>query len=645
MDLIKHAVKLKATDVRPRVLMYLYDDQGRVLASQAQEGHDSDQKNWKFPGGGIESGQSINEAARREALEEAGYQALTTHGVGSRPKLTKWPEHFREKAKKKKGRDFKAQRTYFRAGKIGDQQRDLLGADNDALKGLDMVPIATLIKDLETSSSDSGNPYAVFDVAKLKGLRALKERLEKTSSLATQEEIYKALQGKIPTGTHHVSGGLADARGISDVDIYLPTEEHSDLLTRMPEGTTVSASSPTKTVYTIPGYGREVNLYATMDPRKEESIRHRATMVALAEKYPELTRRAFDLKAGGLKSEPAWAKVLGLKGDPFLAMEDTKGVLEVANRVAQQRTKTSSAVELATLTLDSAFVEHMQSKLAEEESTSRALKAIPMDPPLLSSKSLLKELSHLSNMMSKPTLSLEFAEEVDRDLTSPFRRLLETIGKADEADPVINKLVRISTPVILKLKESFGRLRPEDQAAELGVPFTAVNSEGQMYSGTGEKTPSYPSGHSMQSKLLSLALGQMYPEIKDMLEELAAAIGKSRLEMGVHFPSDHEYGCRAAEALFDHMDEMGSEKTSGVKKKYQDPKGGLNRKGRAHFKRTEGANLKRPVSKKQAKKSPKSAKRRKSFCARMGGMKKKHNIDCSKTPDKSICKALRKWDC
>jgi len=86
-------------------------------------------------------------------------------------------------------------------------------------------------------------------------------------------------------------------------------------------------------------------------------------------------------------------------------------------------------------------------------------------------------------------------------------------------------------------------------------------------------------------------------------------------------------------------------KMSGVKKKYQSSDGGLNRKGRAHFKRTEGANLKRPVSKKQAKKSPKSAKRRKSFCARMGGMKKKHNIDCSKTPDKSICKSLRKWDC
>tara|TARA_B100000073_G_C23726985_1_gene569577 strand:- start:252 stop:881 length:630 start_codon:yes stop_codon:yes gene_type:complete len=102
--------------------------------------------------------------------------------------------------------------------------------------------------------------------------------------------------------------------------------------------------------------------------------------------------------------------------------------------------------------------------------------------------------------------------------------------------------------------------------------------------------------------------------------------------------------CSGPEDIADKLLDY-SLKMAGVKKKYQSADGGLNRKGRAHFKRTEGANLKRPVSKKQAKKSPKSAKRRKSFCARMGGMKKKHNIDCSKTPDKSICKALRKWDC
>jgi hypothetical protein len=46
------------------------------------------------------------------------------------------------------------------------------------------------------------------------------------------------------------------------------------------------------------------------------------------------------------------------------------------------------------------------------------------------------------------------------------------------------------------------------------------------------------------------------------------------------------------------------------------PNGGLNAKGRASAKK-EGHNLKPPV-KKESKESPKSAARRKSFCARMG---------------------------
>ena len=84
--------------------------------------------------------------------------------------------------------------------------------------------------------------------------------------------------------------------------------------------------------------------------------------------------------------------------------------------------------------------------------------------------------------------------------------------------------------------------------------------------------------------------------------------------------------------------------TEGVKKAYQNPEGGLNSKGRAHYNR-KGHNLKPPVSSKAAKSSPKKAKRRQSFCARMGGQKKMHNIDCRADPDKAICKALRKWDC
>ena len=81
------------------------------------------------------------------------------------------------------------------------------------------------------------------------------------------------------------------------------------------------------------------------------------------------------------------------------------------------------------------------------------------------------------------------------------------------------------------------------------------------------------------------------------------------------------------------------------RKEGQSESGGLNEAGRRSL-RKQGKNIKRPVSKKQAKKSPKAAARRRSFCKRMLGMKKK--LTSKKTandPNSRINKALRKWDC
>ena len=80
-----------------------------------------------------------------------------------------------------------------------------------------------------------------------------------------------------------------------------------------------------------------------------------------------------------------------------------------------------------------------------------------------------------------------------------------------------------------------------------------------------------------------------------------------------------------------------------TRKAGKNPDGGLNAKGRASYK---GGTLKPPVSAKQAKKSPTAAGRRKSFCARMSGMKSK--LTSAKTandPNSRINKSLRKWDC
>ena len=79
----------------------------------------------------------------------------------------------------------------------------------------------------------------------------------------------------------------------------------------------------------------------------------------------------------------------------------------------------------------------------------------------------------------------------------------------------------------------------------------------------------------------------------------------------------------------------------------KNPKGGLNEKGRKSYEKAHpGSNLKPPVKREQAKKSPKSAARRKSFCARMEGMKRKNTSSkTAKDPNSRINKSLRAWDC
>jgi hypothetical protein len=81
----------------------------------------------------------------------------------------------------------------------------------------------------------------------------------------------------------------------------------------------------------------------------------------------------------------------------------------------------------------------------------------------------------------------------------------------------------------------------------------------------------------------------------------------------------------------------------------KNPKGGLNAKGVASYRAANpGSKLKTAVTTKPSKLKPgsKAASRRKSFCSRMSGMKKK--LTSAKTasdPNSRINKSLRKWNC
>ena len=76
---------------------------------------------------------------------------------------------------------------------------------------------------------------------------------------------------------------------------------------------------------------------------------------------------------------------------------------------------------------------------------------------------------------------------------------------------------------------------------------------------------------------------------------------------------------------------------------------GMTAKGVAKYRRDNpGSKLKTAVTKKPSslKRGSKDAKRRKSFCSRMKGMKKRlTSAKTARDPDSRINKALRRWNC
>ena len=86
-----------------------------------------------------------------------------------------------------------------------------------------------------------------------------------------------------------------------------------------------------------------------------------------------------------------------------------------------------------------------------------------------------------------------------------------------------------------------------------------------------------------------------------------------------------------------------------TRKEGKNPSGGLNAKGVASYRKANpGSKLKTAVTTKPSKLDPdsKPAKRRKRFCSRMEGMKKKlTSAKTAKDPQSRINKSLRKWNC
>lgn len=174
-----NAVEVNGKYYRPKVQTFMYDPRGRILASRSQAAGSGLRAfaNYKFPGGGIEPNENVIEAAKKELLEEAGYEPGGEMFEFGKRTPVDWDPTFREQVAKKGRGAYDGQYEYYVAGPLGKRNTSHFGSEGDAMTGLELVRRDKLRKALERTASDPKNEYAYFDKQKLVALAELEKQL------------------------------------------------------------------------------------------------------------------------------------------------------------------------------------------------------------------------------------------------------------------------------------------------------------------------------------------------------------------------------------------------------------------------------------------------------------------------------------
>jgi len=188
----------------------------------------------------------------------------------------------------------------------------------------------------------------------------------------------------------------------------------------------------------------------------------------------------------------------------------------------------------------------------------------------------------------------------------------------------------------------FKQLREEVQSVmegERGLWDNIHAKQKRIKSGSGERMRKPGSKGAPTKQNFKDSMSENIEDLFDLIEDVVENIAKDN-------NVDSEVIWEDLESI---PDEELVEIAAWQRKEGKNPEGGLNAKGIAAYRRENpGSKLQMAVTTKPSKLKPgsKAANRRKSFCARMGGMKKRlTSAETARDPDSRINKALRKWNC
>ena len=143
------------------------------------------------------------------------------------------------------------------------------------------------------------------------------------------------------------------------------------------------------------------------------------------------------------------------------------------------------------------------------------------------------------NELKKIPLKKDFVKKFD-NIESAFAKTAKEQGVEDYDKSIAKKLIKESAPVILKLKKYHNRPRPY----ELDKNLSAFVMKSM-------KTPSYPSGHSVQGMLIGSVLKMKYG--KSAFMQTAKNISYSRRVAHAHYKSDSKTGEDLGNSMFNFI--------------------------------------------------------------------------------------------
>jgi hypothetical protein len=137
-----------------------------------------------------------------------------------------------------------------------------------------------------------------------------------------------------------------------------------------------------------------------------------------------------------------------------------------------------------------------------------------------------------------------FCDLWDADLIVALEKTLDMLDIPfdDEYIEYLTKVTEDLGAFVVQLKNHYQRPRP------FQVAFY-TEQDLHPYDSVSAQSPSYPSGHAMQSFLIFNIIAYHYEDKKEQLLKIAKQIADSRIIMGIHYPSDNAFGIQVVKEL------------------------------------------------------------------------------------------------